>query len=417
MDSHHVTLFLFDLALILALARLLGGLAVRLHQPPVVGEIAAGVLLGPTLFDGLLGKALFPPDILLPLTTMADVGVALFMFGVGLETDTSALRGRVRLTACAAAGSVLLPFAIGAVLAQSLFTEHGTGQRPAFIVFMGLALAVTAFPVLARILADRGLSRTELGGIALATAAIVDLVAWTALAGVQAALDTEAPWRTGLMIPFVILMSFLIRPLLRRALLRAAQQASPPAAQVTLILPGVLVAGAATEAMGMHYIFGAFMFGLVVPRDTATPMTASLSENIGRLTSFLLPPYFVVTGLRIDLSGLSSDDILQFGVILVTAMGGKLGGTYLGARSQGLPPRAAAGLSTMVTTKGLTDLVVLGVGLDLGLLDRSLYTVMVTATVTITVLTGPLLSVIYRKPVHFAPDAETHDLRVRTRTG
>ena len=403
MTSDQVALLLFDLAFILVLAHGLGYLATKVHQPPVVGEILGGVLLGPTLFDGAVSDALFTDAIRPVLSGMADVGVALFMFGVGLEIERRALQGRGRMTAAASLGSTAVPFVLGTGLAYYLLGTHGTGNEAAFIVFVALSVSVTAFPVLARILTDRGLSRTGLGGIALATAAVVDVVAWTALAGVQASVGNGgAHWRVVLMVPFVLTLLLLVRPALRRWTLRAGKDGecgpTPPRVYATVLI-GALVCGAATELMGMHYIFGAFLFGLMMPREGAERLRSDVMDHTARVTSVLLPVYFVVAGLKVDLGGFGGSEAVQLGAILVVAVVGKFGGTYLGARSTGLPARPATALAALMNTRGLTELVILGVGLQTGLLDGSLYSLMVVMALVTTGMTGPLLALIYKKPV------------------
>ncbi|MFI9154595.1 cation:proton antiporter [Streptomyces sp. NPDC053367] len=400
MTSSQVQLLFVDLAIILCLARGLGRLAARVHQPPVVGEILAGVLLGPTLFGGELARTLFPAEMRPLLTAMANVGVALFMFLVGLEIEGGTLRGRGRMTVGSVLGSTVVPFALGIALAFRLLDGRGGGHEAAFVVFVGLAVSVTAFPVLARILEDRALSRTSLGGIALATAASVDVVAWTGLAAVQAAVGGGGEhWRVALTVPYLLLMVGVVRPLLRALLLPGGIPAPFSARNLSVVLIGVLLSAAATEAMGMHYIFGAFLFGVVMPKAGTSVLRAEIHERTGQVTGLLLPVYFVVAGLNVDLGGLRGDDLVDLGLILLVAVVGKFGGTYLGARSQGLPPRPATALGALMNTRGLTELVILGVGLQLGLLDGSLYSLMVVMAVITTAMTGPLLSVIYSKPV------------------
>jgi Kef-type K+ transport system membrane component KefB len=409
MTSHQLQLLFVDLALILLLARGLGWLLGRMGQPPVVGEILAGVLLGPTLLPAAISGTLFPADVRIPLTGMAAVGVALFMFTVGLEIDTASLRGRGRITAVCAFGSVALPFLLGAGLALWLAHEHDPPERAAFIVFIGLSVSVTAFPVLARILSDRGLSATALGGIALATAAVVDVVAWAGLAGVQATVGSGSGprWPVVLMLPYVALMLLTVRPLLRRVLLRGGRAGwlTVPGTAVALI--GALLSAAATEAMGMHYIFGAFLFGLMIPRQNTARLRGELLERTGRITALLLPVYFVAAGSQVDLSRLHGGDLLQLGAILLVAVAGKFGGAYLAARSQGLPARPAAALGALMNTRGLTELVILDIGLQLKLLDSGLYSLMVVMAVVTTAMTGPLLSRVYAKPVELSrPDGK-----------
>ncbi|GGR99737.1 integral membrane ion exchanger [Streptomyces aureoverticillatus] len=403
--SHQVQLLFLDVALILALARALGALAARVGQPPVVGEILGGILLGPTLFGGFFADHLFPSDVRPLLTALADIGVALFMFVVGLELEHRVLRGRTRVSAGAALGSTLVPFVLGVGLALWLLRDHETPQRTAFIVFMGLAVSVTAFPVLARILADRGLSRTEIGGIALATAALVDVVAWSALAGVQAVVGgADDYWRVTLLVPFTAFLVAL-RPVLRRVLSPGSGSSSGGAAarpalsanRLGVLLVGALLSAAATEAMGMHYIFGAFLFGAVLPRDAAGALRDEVCERTGHVTSLLLPVYFVVAGLKVDLRGVGVSGLLELAVIILIAVLGKFCGTYAGARSQGLPPQDAGRLAALMNTRGLTELVILGVGLQLGLLDQSLYSLMVVMALVTTAMTGPILGLLDRR--------------------
>ncbi|MGA4838615.1 cation:proton antiporter [Streptomyces sp. G45] len=401
MTSQQIQLLFVDLALILALARGLGALAARLGQPPVVGEILGGILLGPTLFGTLLSDHLFPGDVRPLLTALADIGVGLFMFMVGLELEHRVLRGRTRVSAGAALGSTLVPFVLGVGLGCYLLRDHATEQRTAFVVFMGLAVSVTAFPVLARILADRGLSRTEIGGIALATAALVDIVAWSALAGVQAVVGgADDYWRVALLLPFAALLVAL-RPLLRRIVTAPAGPdggvAPLSANRLGVIHVGALLSAAATEAMGMHYIFGAFLFGAVLPRDAAGALRDDVCERTGQVTSLLLPVYFVVAGLKVDLRGLGPSGAVDLAVILLVAVVGKFCGTYAGARSQGLAPYGASRLAAMMNTRGLTELVILGVGLHLGLLDRPLYSLLVVMALVTTAMTGPVLTLIERR--------------------
>ncbi|MFI2617287.1 cation:proton antiporter [Streptomyces sp. NPDC018584] len=413
MTSHQVQLLFLDVALILMLARSLGALATRIGQPPVVGEILGGILLGPTLFGTFLSDHFFTADVRPLLTALADIGVALFMFVVGLEVEHRALRGRTRISAGAALGSTLFPFGLGVGLAFYLLSGHETDQKTAFVVFIGLSVSVTAFPVLARILTDRGLSRTEIGGIALATAALVDVVAWSALAGVQAVVGgADDYWRAALLLPFAGLLVAL-RPLMRRIL--ATPDGKPrrlTANRIAVVLVGALLSSAATEAMGMHYIFGAFLFGAILPRDGVGALRDDIGERTGQITSLLLPVYFVVAGLKVDLRGVGPDGIVELGVIVLVAVGGKFVGTYAGARSQGLPAQGSATLAALMNTRGLTELVILGIGLQLGLLEPSLYSLMVVMALVTTAMTGPLLTLIDRRGSEAAArsaDAPTPD--------
>ncbi|QKW37598.1 cation:proton antiporter [Actinomadura sp. NAK00032] len=399
MTSHQVQLLFADLALILVLARGLGALATRVGQPAVVGEIIAGILLGPTLLSDGLSRALFPAEVQSVLAGIADLGLALFMFAVGLEVDTGSLRGRGRTAAGAIVGATLVPFALGVGLGFHLLRVHPVEGSPsaAFVVFAGLAVSVTAFPVLARILEDRGLFATPLGGLALAVAAIVDVAAWVALAAVQAMVGGAAAlWRAGLFVCYAALLFLVVRPLLRRFL--EGGRAGGPLTPWTfaVLLSGTLLSAVATQAMGMHLIMGAFLFGLIMPRGGGPALRADVEDRLGQLTAVLLPVYFVVAGLRIDLASLDVSDLWLLCLIMAVAVAGKVGGTYLGLRTQGMPARPSAAIAALMNTRGLTGPVVLGVGLELGLLDDALYSLMVVMTLLTTLMTGPLLALTLR---------------------
>ncbi|MFI2435503.1 cation:proton antiporter [Streptomyces sp. NPDC018693] len=395
------------------MARGLGHLAARLGQPPVVGEILAGVLLGPTLLGSTLSETLFPTDVRPVLAGVANLGVALFMFVVGLEIDSSTMKGHGRTTVATAAGSTAVPFLLGIGLAFALMPAHDPADRGTFAVFIGLAVSVTAFPVLARILTDRGMSRTAAGGIALAAAAFVDVIAWTALAAVSASAGADGShWRILLTVPYLAVMLLVVRPLLRRFLCPGRQAGQPSSLKFAVVLIGALLSAAATEAMGLHHIFGAFLFGLVVPREGGQALRADFHDRAGHLTAVLLPVYFAVAGFQVDLGGVGPSGLRELALILLVAIVGKFGGTYLSARATRLPPRSAATVAALMNTRGLTELVILGVGLQLGLLDNSLYSLMVVMAVVTTVMTGPLLSLIQARQPLPTPDEDSPRERI-----
>lgn len=396
-ESQAVHLFL-GLAVILGLARAMGALARRFGQPAVIGEILAGVLLGPTLFGSRLSGVVFPTEVRPLLGALAAVGVALFMFVVGSELDLGILRGGGRATVWTSLCSTLLPLVMGAALAWTLVSSHHEGPSTGFVLFFAVAMSVTAFPVLARIIADRELADTRVGAIALACAAITDLLAWTLLAVVVAIATGERfDWRPALLVPYGVLMVTVVRPLLRRAA-RTVPGGEPGGRAgsrnfLALVLGGLLVSAAFTEWLGLHYIFGAFLFGAVLPRGTDGGLRDGVLQRVEPLCGMLLlPVYFVLSGLKVDLSLLNASDLGQLAAILAVAVTGKFAGAYVGARIGGLDGRHAAALGALLNTRGLTELVVLGVGLELGLLDAKLYSLMVVMAVATTALTGPLLS-------------------------
>jgi Kef-type K+ transport system membrane component KefB len=388
---------LLALAVIVAAARLLGWLAGRLGQPPVIGEIVAGILLGPTLAGGAVTTAIFPADVRPALTDLADVGVCIFMVFVGLHLDRELLRGQGRIAATVSVSAMVLPFGLGVLLALYLAARYPTTHRPAFVLFIGTALSITAFPVLARILSDKGLVKTPIGGLALACAALDDVLAWSLLAAVVAIAGASGhPWRVLLVVPFAAVLLKVVRPLLARAGHRL--RAGPLASGVVLVAgaAGLVLCAEATDWMGLHPIFGAFLFGVALPRDVAPALTARVLPRVEAVNSFvLLPVFFLIVGLKVNLAQTDAGRLAELGLILVAAIGGKGIGAYLGARLCGARPRHSAVLATLLNTRGLTELIALTVGLQLGLLDRTLYSLMVVMAVVTTAMTGVLLRLIY----------------------
>jgi Kef-type K+ transport system membrane component KefB len=396
MSLNDVQLLLADVAFIIILARLLGAAAKFVGQPPVVGEILAGILLGPTFFHGTITKALFPATLISPLTGLADIGLVLFMFVVGYEVDLRLIRGRERVAVGVSVGSFILPLGLGAALGVWLAHRHHIQHVSTFALFIGTAMAATAFPVLARILTDRGLHRTRIGGIALASAAIADVLAWTLLAVVVGLAGSTAQWKVFLAIPYAALMFAVVRPLLRQ-LSRVYLQAGRLTPNIlAIVLAGLLLSCYATNWMGLHFIFGAFLFGVVMPRENVLGLR---EEILGRLEEIsvlvLLPIYFVVAGLSINLSTIGSTGLEDLGAILLVAIVGKLVGAYVGAQLTGVSGRNAGVLATLMNTRGLTELVVLGVGLQLHILTKPLYALMVVMALVTTAMSGPLLKAIY----------------------
>lgn len=407
MNTHQTTSLLLGLAVIVLLARLLGVLARRLGQPAVIGEVLAGIALGPTLFDGAASDALFPVDIRPLLSALAAVGIAVFMFIVGLEVDAALLRGNRSLATTVSFSSTLVPFGLGILLALYLVDDYGTDDKTAFMLFMGIAMAITAFPVLARILTDRQMTHTPLGVMAVACAAIGDVLAWVLLAAVVAVSGSAGAeqWRMLLAVPYLLAMLFVVRPLLHRYAARRPELRLTPTV-FTWVLAGLLLSAAATEWVGLHYIFGAFLFGAILPRTGTERLRTQVHDRLGQMTgALLLPVFFLVSGLQVDLSKLDMGGLGALALILLVAVGGKFIGAFAAARLNRMPPRQSAALATLMNTRGLTELIVLNVGLQLGFLGRDLYSLMVVMAVITTAMTGPLLNWILGRPKADDPDA------------
>ncbi|MFK0112041.1 cation:proton antiporter [Streptomyces sp. NPDC091217] len=406
---------ILDLAVIVTLARLLGAAARRLGQPAVIGEIIGGILLGPTLFHGELTQALFPAEVRPSLKFVADVGVCVFMFLVGLGLDRGLLTGQGRLAVTVSLSSTALPFGLGALLALYLLGDHPASHELAFVLFLGTAMSVTAFPVLARILTDKGLIRTPIGGVALAVAAIDDVLAWSLLAAVAALAGGAAnPWLVVLALPYAAVMLWAVRPLLARLAERRAAAAGGRAAGAAVLIAvpaGLWLSATVTDRLGLHLIFGAFLFGAVLPRTGAPRLRRRALPLVERVSSaVLLPVFFMIAGLNVDLSSMNATACAELGLILLVAIGGKFGGAFLSARAIGVRPRHSVVLGVLINTRGLTELIVLTVGLQVGVLDRRLYSLMVVMALITTAMAGVVLRFVY------PPERVRQDLAAQDRT-
>ncbi|MEE1927334.1 cation:proton antiporter [Streptomyces sp. TRM 70351] len=383
--------FFLALAVALGGAKAFGALARRVGQPAVVGEITVGLLIGPMALSGMTDGALLPASAQPLLTALADVGLALFMLVIGYEMDASFLRGRGRAAGGLAAGSVLVPLAGGVALAVPLSGTYAGGERLPFVLFVGVALSVTAFPVLARILADRGLNRHPVGGMSLAAAAVGDLVAWLLLAGITAYAGAAGQWRMALLPVYLVLMACVVRPLLARALARAERRGIPAPRLLPALVAGLMLSCAATEWLGVHFIFGAFAFGAVMPRSLGPTLRTGLIENIELAGCLLLPLYFVLAGTKVDVSGFGPAALGALAAVLAVAVLTKAGGAYAGARLAGVGHGEALPAAVLMNTRGLTEIVIVAVGLELGLITEDLYSIMIVMAVLTTAMTGPLL--------------------------
>lgn len=398
----HPELVLAQLLVILVATRACGLLARRVGQPQVIGEMLAGIMLGPSLFGALApaaAGALFPPSSLGALSALSQVGMVLFMFLVGLELDTTALRAQGHAAVLTSHVSIVFPFALGATLALAVYGRFAPPGVPfaVFALFLGAAMSVTAFPVLARILTERGLLRTPLGTLAISAAAVDDVTAWMVLAGIMAMVRSTsgrtAPWVPPAGLVLFIAAVYLVRhPLRRRVAGAFARKGHLGHDLMAMLVALALVGACVTEAIGVHALFGSFLVGLALaPEHRIARAVRDRLDDL--LVVVLLPLYFAFTGLRTRLDLL--DDVGDWGwaaAILVVAVAGKLGGSALAAGISGVPWRDALALGALMNTRGLMELVILNVGLDLGVLSLPLYSMMVLMAVATTVMTQPLLA-------------------------
>ncbi len=393
---------LVAIALIVVVAQLLGALLERWGQPRVIGEILGGIALGPSLLGSLapgLESTLFSPHVRGQLNLLGQLGLALFMFLIGLELNPTLLRGRLPLASRITAVGIALPLSLGIALAALLERwqprllpgEHSLAGA----LFMGTAMAITAFPVLARILRERGLISQPLGALTITVAAIDDLLSWVLLAAVVAYARSSSGWAALMPLlltaAWALLLLVGLRPLrlwLERHYRRTRKLG--PLLQVGL-LSGALFSAAVTEWMGVHLIFGAFLWGLAMPRYE--PLRRRLELRLETVVlQLMLPLFFAMSGLNTRLGSLNSPQLwAAMGLVLLVAVAGKYLGTWATARLSGVESREAQALGWLVNTRGLTELVVLNVGLSLGVISVELFSIGVLMAIITTLMTGPLL--------------------------
>jgi len=395
---------LLALSAVIIAGYILGRVCRYLGQPPVIGEVLAGIMLGPSLLGRLAPDAqhfLFPPSAVPHLGMIAQFGVILYMFILGLELDANALRRRANSLLVIAKASILLPFLLGIGLAFLLYPILSTSAVPfvSFAFFLGVALAVTAFPVLARILTDRGLSKTPLGVTALSCAAMNDVIAWCLLAlvvGVAQADVGSALMVFGGALAFLAVMFFVVRPLAIRAL-APTDEPETTRGRATLLFTAMLVSALVAEWIGIHALFGAFLLGAIIPHDSAIAksFTAKLEDLV---TIVFLPAFFAFTGLRTQIGFVeTADEWLLCGLIILVATLGKFGGTALAARWTGMTWNDSAKLGVLMNTRGLMELIVLNIGLDLGIISPKLFAMLVIMALVTTIATSPLLSLLNKR--------------------
>jgi Kef-type K+ transport system membrane component KefB len=391
---------LTQIVVVVVAARLCGRLAARISQPKVIGEIVAGILLGPSLLGSVapaVSSALFPAGSLGTLRLLAEVGVLLFMFVVGLDLDLDRLRGGARTAVLVSHASILVPCFLGVVLSLALYRALAPADVHflPFALFMGIAMSITAFPVLARILEERGLTRTPLGSAAITCAAVDDVTAWSLLAIVVAVARAQGVASSGFVIlmtaGFIAFMWWVVGPAIRTIIGKGASGA--PSKNILAFVLLLLIGSAlTTERIGIHALFGAFLIGVVMPREAA--FRTALIQRLEEVSSILfLPLFFAFTGLRTQIGLLDSARswLMCFAVIAV-ATAGKLGGTMAAARLSGMGTLDAFSLGALMNTRGLMELIVLNVGYELGILSPRIFAMMVLMALVTTFSTAPFLA-------------------------
>jgi Kef-type K+ transport system membrane component KefB len=412
--GHLVAIFLLSVALVMLVARLFGALAVKVSQPRVMGEVVAGIVLGPTIFGWLapgLQAAVFPTDILPAFGIAANLGLIFYMFLVGLELDPKQLKGRISQAAAISNTSVALPMILGIAVALPLYKLVGPDKKfVAFALFMGVAMSITAFPVLARILVERRMIKRPVGALALACAAIDDVTAWFLIAlatAVATAGGTSEVIKTILYaIAFTLVMLLVVRRLLARASAAFDEAGRVPGGWIVAIFAGILLSAYVTEEIGIAVIFGAFIMGMSMPRN------AGLTEDVTRrvedfVVILLLPMFFAYTGLKTNIGLLDRPILWGITLLLIAvAIVGKFFGAMIAARITGFGWKPAAVIGTLMNTRGLTELIVLNLALEKGVISDGLFAMLVIMALVTTFMAGPLLKLLDPKNEYGAPVEE-----------
>jgi Kef-type K+ transport system membrane component KefB len=402
------SLLLLQIVIILVLAKTFNVLFRKIHQPQVIGEMFAGLILGPSVFQYFapnLSNLLFPPESLGLLSALGQIGIILYLFLVGLELDTSLLRKHAYSALIVGPASLIIPFVLGILLALYIHDRLGEpGNLFTFSLFLGTALCVTAFPVLTRILVELDLLRTKVGVIALACAALDDVIAWYLLAIVliiRTSTLSSSFWMTiigsGI---YILAMLFVFRRLfsgLERAYLKT-KNIGPDL--LLLILLALLISAWITDWLGIHTIFGAFLAGVIMPKGT--DFVHAVKKKLEDVTLVLLVPiFFSITGLKTSIILINGSAMwAAFALLMVVAIAGKFGSATLSAKFTGMNWREASAIGVLMNTKGLMELVVLNIGLDIGVISPSLFAMMVLMTFVTTFMATPLLKWIYPLKYH-----------------
>ncbi|MCW7496203.1 cation:proton antiporter [Leptospira levettii] len=423
---HPLALLFIQIIVVCGSARFVGYLFTRkLKQPSVMGEIVAGILLGPSLlgyyFPETMGF-LFPPASLPTLGTLSQIGLVLFMFIIGMELDLSVLKNKAHSAIIISHASIIFPFFLGMILAYYFYTDYAPKNVGflSFSLFMGIAMSITAFPVLARILQERNLTRTPLGAMVLTCAAADDITAWILLAIIvtisKAGNLNTALFTIGLSFAYILTMIYLVAPFLKRLGSIYISRENLTRTAVALILMILFLSSLTTEVIGIHALFGAFLAGVIMPAEgNLKKLIAEKIEDIAVI--LFLPIFFVITGLRTEVTLLNGSHLwLVFGLVLLVAVVGKFLGSAFAARVAGSNWEDSLSIGALMNTRGLMELVVLNIGYDLGILSPEIFAVFVMMALVTTLSTGPLLDGIqkfFTKTVNASYPEKPSDSKLR----
>ncbi|MBW9277554.1 cation:proton antiporter [Bacteroides fragilis] len=397
---HPLSILLIQIIAVLLMVRLFGFLFKHIGQPGVIGEIVAGIVLGPSVlgyFFPDVFQALFPPESLTNLELLSQVGLVLFMFVIGMELDFSVLKNKINETLVISHAGILVPFFLGIVASYWIYEEYAAAQTSflPFALFIGISMSITAFPVLARIIQERNMTKTPLGTLAIASAANDDVTAWCLLAVViaiaKAGTFASALYAIGLTALYIIIMFMVVRPFLKKVGEVYANQEVINKTFVALILLILIISSTLTEIIGIHALFGAFMAGVVMPPSLGfRKVMMEKVEDIALV--FFLPLFFAFTGLRTEIGLINSPALWGVCLLLITvAVAGKLGGCAVAARLVGESWKDSFTIGTLMNTRGLMELVALNIGYEMGVLPPSIFVILVIMALVTTFMTTPLL--------------------------
>ena len=402
---HPLSILLIQIIAVLLMVRLFGFLFKHIGQPGVIGEIVAGIVLGPSVlgyFFPDVFQALFPPESLTNLELLSQVGLVLFMFVIGMELDFSVLKNKINETLVISHAGILVPFFLGIVASYWIYEEYAAAQTAflPFALFIGISMSITAFPVLARIIQERNMTKTSLGTLAIASAANDDVTAWCLLAVViaiaKAGTFASALYAIGLTALYIIIMFMVVRPFLKKVGEVYANQEVINKTFVALILLILIISSTLTEIIGIHALFGAFMAGVVMPPSIGfRKVMMEKVEDIALV--FFLPLFFAFTGLRTEIGLINSPALWGVCLLLITvAVVGKLGGCAVAARLVGESWKDSFTIGTLMNTRGLMELVALNIGYEMGVLPPSIFVILVIMALVTTFMTTPMLHLVER---------------------
>lgn len=409
--AHHaftspLIIFILQLIVIILMVQVFVALVKKIGQPAVIGEIIAGILLGPSLLGKLFPQVshfIFPKESLGNLQMLSQVGLVLFMFVIGMELNLEALKKKAKAAVIISHASIVIPYLLGVALALFLYKSYAPGNIRfyAFALFCGIAMSITAFPVLARIIKERNMVNTRLGTIAITCAAADDITAWCLLAFVIAIVKagslSASLYTILLTIAFIATMIYIVKPVLKKIIERRNTNSKLNRSSIAFVFITLLLSAFISELIGIHALFGAFLAGVIMPQSfNFREQIINKTEDVAIV--LLLPLFFVFTGLRTEIGSLN-DTASRIMCLAITAVAitGKFGGSALAAKLTGETTYNSLSIGTLMNTRGLVELVVLNIGYDLGILTPRLFTMFVLMALITTFMTNPLLNILNRK--------------------